>query len=112
MVWNSAQTNVMQFEVTNHLDLQPEIRNYYVPFLGTILLIAAQTQTPSTLSWLIHNRFPTLTFSICPVDQWGTNGWMPQLFWDLIREPKSSGRWDAASIATLAGLLDAAKKKK
>jgi hypothetical protein len=111
MVWNSAQLNVMQAQLTSYLDSHPEIKNYYAPFLGTILLVADHSQTPSKLSWIIHNRFPTLMFSICPVDQWGANGWMPQLFWDLIREPKSSGRWDAGSLAAIAGLLNPDKKK-
>jgi hypothetical protein len=61
--------------------------------LGTVLLIGGEAQTPSTLSNLIHGRFPALLLAVTPVDLVSTNGWMPQVFWDLIRQPKSSGRW-------------------
>lgn len=109
MVWNSAQVTVLQQQILAHLDTKIEIQNYYTPFLGTILLVAQAGQTPSSLSWLVHNRFPNLQFAITPVDQWGTNGWMPQIFWDLINNPKSSGRWPSGpqqNSSSIASLLE------
>ena len=113
MVWNSAQTDVWQQQLLDYLDTRPEVKNWFVPFLGTILLVADQAQNPSTLSNLIHGRFPTLLLAITPADSLSTNGWMPQKFWDLIREPKSSGHWPdtppqydyAAAMKTLGGTL-------
>ncbi len=93
LVWNAAQLDIMQDQLLAYLDTRNEIRNYFAPFPGTVLLIAEQTQTPSSLSHLIHNRYLEMTFAVLPADQWSTNGWMPKMFWDLMREPKESERY-------------------
>jgi hypothetical protein len=97
LVWNSAQIEVFQGTLLAFLDTRREIRNYYVPFLGAVLLIADHAQSPLSLSNLIHDRFPTLLLTVLPADQWATQGWMPRPFWDLVHNPKSSGRWDLAN---------------
>ena len=113
LVWNSAQVDVYQQQLLAHLDSRPEIKNYYAPFLGTILIIADQNQSPSSLSNLIHMRFPSLLIAVSPADQWSIDGWMPQVFWNLIQSPRSSGKWDPAppGLQALADLLKVPPKK-
>ena len=112
LVWNSAQFDVYQAHLLAYLDTRPEIKNYYAPFLGTVLLIADQNQSPSTLSNMLHSRFPSLLIAVSPADQWSTNGWMPQVFWNLIQNPTSSGKWDSgAGLKALAELLKIPPKK-
>ena len=114
MMWNSAQAAVWQQQILDYLDTRPEIKNWFTPFLGTILLVADLTQNASTLANIIHPRFPELIFAITPADVQMTNGWMPQVFWDLIRTPKGSGRWPEISnierrlADTLASLYETA----
>lgn len=98
LVWNVAQLEVLQPHLLGFLDSRPEIKNYYVPFIGVVLLIADQNQSPSTLSNMLHAQYPNMLLSVLPADQWSVNGWMPQVFWDLISHPRSSGRWDGPHL--------------
>jgi hypothetical protein len=106
LAWNPAQTVVMQEELVAFFDQRSEIKNWYAPFLGTILLIADSAQTSSTVANLVHGRFESLQFSVTPLDIQSANGWMPKPYWDLIEHPKSSGRWtDAPSTDNLLKTL-------
>jgi hypothetical protein len=117
-MWNAGQTVVMQQAVLDHLDTRREIKNYYVPFIGAILLVADKDQTPSSLRAIIHEGFPFLQHAVMPADPWSVDGWMPKAFWELMHHPQSSGRWDyppaatpPPSLASLSKLLGVPPKK-
>ena len=105
LAWNAGQMQVLGKTVLAFLDTKREIKNWYTPYVGTILLVADDDQTAATLAGVIRDRFPGLSFVVTPVDPRLTDGWMPKVFWDLVREPKSSGRWPDSSLETLKGTL-------
>jgi hypothetical protein len=100
--------SVAQAHMTAFLDTRSEVRNWFAPFVGTLLLVAPHGQTPSTLTNMIRSHFPTLLLTVIPIDSLTANGWMPPQFWNLLNEPKSSGRWEAPGKA---GELQAAIQK-
>ena len=111
--WNPTQ--LLQQDLLDYLDTRQEIKNYFVPFLGTVLLVADQDQAPTTLARMLHLRFGDLLFTVSPADSWATQGWMPRVFWNLVQEPKSSGRWSAppgGTVNSLAELLKVLPQKK
>lgn len=110
LTWNAAQTIVLQTHLLEYLDTKREVRNWHTPFLGTILVVAGDGQTATSLAAMIRSRFPGLRFAVTPLESSSTDGWMPGVFWDLIREPKTSGRWPDDSLqGTLASLMGARK---
>ena len=93
LTWNAGQVEVMQKDILDYLDTMPTIQNWHTPFLGAVLIVAEDTQSAHSLATSIHPRFPSLLFAIAPVEPLTSNGWTTQVFWDLVTNPKSSGRW-------------------
>lgn len=75
------------------LDTLSEIRNWFSPFLGSILVVTRSSENQSTLSTKIHDRFPGIQVCVCPIEVGGANGWMPPKYWDILRDKPDSGRW-------------------
>lgn len=112
VTFNIAQID--QSDLLKHLDTSRQIKNWYLPFAGAVLVVTDWTTVAADLKELIHHRFPALTFVVTPLDPATSNGWMPKLFWDLVKEPLSSGRWDQHpdSLGALLGLNPGAEVKK
>jgi hypothetical protein len=90
-------TSVTQVDVLAFADSRREVMNYFVPVLGTVLLVVRSDQDSERLTELFHTRFPSMMFAVAPVDPASAAGWMPATFWDLVNDPRSSGRWDDAA---------------
>lgn len=88
-------TSVPQVEVLAFVDSRQEVVNYFVPVLGTMLLVVRQDQDSSSVTEFLHRRFPSMMFTVLPVDRAAANGRMPSRFWDLVHDPRSSGKWEA-----------------
>jgi len=87
LLWNPGQNVVMHDQIAAFLDTRLEIKNWFSPFVGTILLVTDLTQVPGTVAETIRSRFAEFHFAVTPVEPWGTQGWMPKLFWDLVQQP-------------------------
>ena len=79
--------------VTGFLDTRPEVLNWLTLFPDMVLIVSVENT--SKLSALMREQFPNFFFFISEIDPLKTDGWLPQVVWDFINAPKSSGRWDA-----------------
>ena len=78
-------------EVLDFLDTRREVKNWSAFFPTGIVIIADSDVT--TLSDLVHERFPTRHFLLTEMGAGTNNGWLPKTVWDFINAPKSTGRW-------------------
>jgi hypothetical protein len=88
-------TTVTQAELLAFADSRPEVLNYFVPVLGTVLLVVDAEHNSTSVTELLHTRFPSMMFAVTPCDGNTANGWMPARFWELVHEPRPSPRWEA-----------------
>jgi hypothetical protein len=80
-----------QQQVLDFLDTRPEILNWFSILPNSIFIVSDKTTIE--LTKIIHDRYPNAMFAISPIDPSQTGGWLTQLAWDFINNPKSSGRW-------------------
>jgi len=91
--FNSAQiamTDLLQF-----LDSTPKVRNWQTPYSSVVLIVGDEGETALTLAESLRTRFPGAQFVISLVDRLTCDGWVTKGFWELVQNPKSSGRVEA-----------------
>ncbi len=76
----------------NYLDTRAEVLNWY-SFIDTGIFIISR-HTAYQLGEALRQGFPGLFFVITEVTRTNYDGWLPQVAWDFILNPKSSGRWE------------------
>ena len=77
--------------VLDYLDTRPEILNWYTFHRTAIFIISRHSAYQ--LSELFRQRFPNVLFIITEIIPGRNDGWLPQVAWDFINNPRSSGRW-------------------
>lgn len=95
---------ISQYQLVNYLDQQPAIiRNWYIPFTGTVLI--ASTNTLLDLTNFMSSIYPSHTFLISEISANNAVGRLQPNAWEFINQPKSSGRWEyLSSSGTLASI--------
>jgi hypothetical protein len=83
------------------LDSRPEILNWICPFAGTVFLVS--NHNGALIAGLISERFNNTQFVVNNISH--IDGKMPNIVWDFIQKPKSSGRWNEMTPELLAQAL-------
>jgi len=73
------------------LDTRSEIKNWITVTSASFLV--ASDNNATSISAILHQKFPTLLFLVTKVESKNSNGWLNENIWRFINSPKSSGKW-------------------
>ena len=79
-------------DITNFIDSRPEILNWFSPNQNMILLVS--NFSIFDIQSLFTTHHAGFFFVITEVDVNKTGGYMSKGFWEFIKHPKSSGKWE------------------
>ena len=89
---NFSQSQLHRDAFTSALNTMPEIRNWLTLNESMVLVVSIVDNV--TLSNLINQKFPALTFFVFEAHPQMVNGRQTPNVWEFINNPKDSGYWN------------------
>ena len=78
----------------SYLDETREIKNWLSPYAGMVLIVCDSNTTATFLMEKIHSKFPQLKFAVVEMRSESSNGWVSKEFWEMLKNPIATGRWN------------------